>query len=243
MIQWMSREHWVKESSNWAAWARRPDFDAYWKYSQAFFELVPPAGIRTLEVGCGEGRVSRDLGARGHRVTGVDASPSLVRLARDADATGSYLISDAAALPFGGECFDRVVFYNSLMDVDDMHRSVLEAARVLTHGGALCACVTHPMADAGRFESRRGDAPFIIEGSYLGERRWTDIEEERDGLRMHFKGWAYSLQDYFGAMESAALLIEAVREPAISGEPIDLAASQNRWRRIPNFLMWRAVKP
>jgi 2-polyprenyl-3-methyl-5-hydroxy-6-metoxy-1,4-benzoquinol methylase len=64
----MSREHWQHESANWAAWARRPDFDEYWKYSQAFFDLVPPPGIRTLEIGCGEGRVSRDLAARGHRV-------------------------------------------------------------------------------------------------------------------------------------------------------------------------------
>src|SRR4029077_18021009 len=125
----VSREHWEREASNWTAWARRPAFDAYWTYSPAFFELVPHAGARTLEVGGGEGRVSRDLAARGHRVTSVDGSPTLIRLARDADSLVTYLVSDAAALPFVADSFDLVVFYNSLMDVDDMEGSVREAAR------------------------------------------------------------------------------------------------------------------
>src|ERR1041385_619775 len=51
----MTREHWEKQASNWATWARTPNFDAYWDYSPAFFDLVPAAKGRTLEVGCGEG--------------------------------------------------------------------------------------------------------------------------------------------------------------------------------------------
>ena len=151
-------------------------------------------------------------------------------------------MSDAAALPFLAESFDLVVFYNSLMDVDDMEESVREAARVLRAGGALCACVTHPVADAGRFESTAGDAPFIIEGRYLGERRWTDVVEEQDGLRMNFKGWAYSLEDYFGTLERAGMTIQAVREPTMDEAAIKQRPSRERWRRIPNFLMWRALK-
>jgi SAM-dependent methyltransferase len=234
----MSREHWERESSNWAAWARRPDFDAYWRYSQAFFELLPSPGRRTLEVGCGEGRVSRDLVKRGHRMTGVDVSHTLIRLAKDGDEQSSYIRADAAALPLVAESFDLVVFYNSLMDFDEMELSVLEAARVLRHGGAMCACVTHPIPDAGRFESADSDARFIIEGTYLGERRWFAAEIERDGTRMNFAGWAYPLEAYFGALERAGFVIQAVREPS-SGE----AGDDKRWSRIPLFLMWRAVKP
>lgn len=238
----MSREHWERESGNWAAWARRPEFDAYWKYSSAFFELVPPPANRTLEVGCGEGRVSRDLAARGHRVTAIDASPTLIRLANDADPSSDYLQSDAAALPFAAESFDLVVFFNSLMDVDDMEVSVREAARVLRHGGKLCACITHPMTDAGHFASHEPDSQFVIEGSYLGERRWFEQDIERDGLHMRFAGWAYSLEAYFRALERAGFMIQAVREPQASDDAVDLSPSENRWRRIPMFLMWSAVR-
>jgi SAM-dependent methyltransferase len=234
----MSREHWERESSNWAVWARRPDFDAYWTYSQAFFELLPSPGRRTLEVGCGEGRVSRDLVKRGYHVTGVDVSQTLIRLAKDADEKSSYIRADAAALPLADESFDLVVFYNTLMDIDEMELSVLEAARVLRHGGAMCACVTHPIPDAGQYESADSDARFIIEGTYLGERRWFAAGIERDGTCMNFAGWAYPLEGYFGALERAGFMIQAVREPS-SAE----AGDDKRWSRIPLFLMWRALKP
>lgn len=232
----MSREHWEKQASNWAAWARAPGFDEYWAYSPAFFELVPAPGHRTLEVGCGEGRVTRDLVKRGHRVTACDASHELLRLARGADDASDYLRCDAGALPFRDDSFDLAIFYNSLMDIDDMESSIHEAARVLRAGGKMCACVTHPLPDAGEFESREDDARFVISGTYLGDRRWTEIGPvERAGLRMQFAGWAYPLEGYFRALENAGFAIEAVREPRIDSGP-------GRWKRIPMFLMWRAVK-
>ena len=231
----MSREHWEKQASNWAAWARTPDFDAYWRYSPAFFELVPPPRGRTLEVGCGEGRVTRDLAKRGHRVVGVDATADLIRLARDADPANTYLRCDAAALPFADGSFDLAVFYNSLMDVDDMEAALQEATRVLRPDGVLCACVTHPIADAGRFESSDANARFLVEGNYLGPRRWLQLPTvDRDGLSMDFSGWAYPMEAYFRALEGAGFMVHALREPA--------ADDDQRWHRLPLFLMWRAVK-
>jgi SAM-dependent methyltransferase len=162
----------------------------------------------------------------------VDSTLTLLALARGADEHSSYLRSDGAALPFADGSFDLVVFYNSLMDVDDMEGSVREAARVLSPGGHLCVCVTHPLADAGTFVTAESDAAFMIEGSYLGPRRWFEGHMERDGLQMHFAGWAYPAEAYFKVMEDVGFKVEALREPAGEG----------RWRRIPNFLMWRAVK-
>ena len=175
-------------------------------------------------------------------MTAVDTSPTLIRLAYGADPKGFYLQSDAAALPFAAGSFDLVVLYNSLMDFDDMEGGVREAARVLRHGGALCVCITHPMTDAGTFASREPDSPFVIEGSYLGERRWMEIETERDGLQMHFKGWAYSLEAYFLALERAGFMIQAVREPRVLDDTLDRIPSEYRWQRIPVFLMFRAVR-
>jgi len=231
----VSRKHWEEQATNWAAWARSPGLDAYWDYSPAFFELIPAPKGRTLEVGCGEGRVTRDLVKRGHRVTSCDSAFELVKLARDADAASHYLRCDAAVLPFRDESFDLAVFYNSLMDIDDMESSVREAARVLVTGGKMCACVTHPIPDAGKFVSQADDAPFVISSTYLGDRRWIEIvPTERDGLPMEFAGYAYPLEGYFRVLEAAGFAIEAVREP---GNP-----SEGRWQRIPMFLMWRAVK-
>jgi ubiquinone/menaquinone biosynthesis C-methylase UbiE len=145
---------WEDQAENWLAWARTPGHDVYWHYRDAFFALVPPAGSATLEVGCGEGRVARDLAAQGHRVTGVDASPTLLAAAAAAHAGGRYLVADAADLPFDDASFDLVVAYSSLMDVQDMPGAVREVARVLKPAGHLCMCVTHPLPTRVDFKRR-----------------------------------------------------------------------------------------
>jgi hypothetical protein len=111
-----------------------------------------------------------------------------------------------------------------------MPAAVREAARVLRDGGHLCACVTHPFADAG---SWRDDVHFAVTEPYL-ERREMHVPVERDGLAFTFEGPAYPLAQYVGALEDAGLAIEALREPA---DP-----AGGRWARVPMFLMWRAVK-
>ena len=233
-----SAKHWEAEAHRWAAWARAPQHDAYWYYRDAFFALVPPPGRATLEVGVGEGRVSRDLVARGHRVTGVDVSPTLARLAANADPTSRYLLADGAMLPFAAGAFDLVVAYNSLMDVDDMPGVVQEIGRVLSAEGCLGVCITHPLTDAGRFITRETEAAFVIEGSYLGRRPY-EATFERAGLRVSFKGWCYPLAAYTQALETAGFVVEALREP----EPAAHAPERmDRYRRIPNFLMLRARK-
>jgi ubiquinone/menaquinone biosynthesis C-methylase UbiE len=72
---------WEREAENWVRWARTPGHDSYWYYSHSFFDqIVPEPGLRTLEIGCGEGRVARDLRRRGHHVVALDSSPALNRL-------------------------------------------------------------------------------------------------------------------------------------------------------------------
>ena len=219
-----------ERAQGWLAWARTPGHDAYWTYRDAFFALVPEPGAATLEVGCGEGRVARDLIARGHHVTALDASPTLLRAAAEADPDTRYVEGAAEALPFEDGAFDLVVAYNSLMDVDDMPAAVREAARVLAPGGRLCACTTHPLPDSG---SWRDEETFAVTESYL-ERRWFAATMERDGLEFTFAGWCYPLETYARALEEAGLVIEALREPA---DP-----AGGRWARVPMFLMWRALK-
>jgi SAM-dependent methyltransferase len=228
---------WEEQAANWIAWTRAPGHDAYWYYRHAFFdEVLPAAGRATLEVGCGEGRVTRDLVARGHRVTAVDLSPTLLRAAEESGGAEQYVLADAASLPFDDGAFDLVVSYNSLMDFEDMPGAVREIARVLVAGGRFCACVTHPLMEAGRHD----EDGVVIEGSYFGRRPFEGTFE-RDGLSITFRGWCYPLDAYTRALEAAGFLIEALREslPSAAAGP----RTQAEHRRIPMFLMLRALKP
>ena len=233
---------WEGQAANWIAWARTPGHDAYWEYGPRFFEeIIPSPGRCTLEVGCGEGRVARDLSRRGHKVIGIDAAPSLVQAASELDRESRYLLADAAHLPFADGTFDAVVSYNSLMDVDDMPGTVGEAARVLAAGGRFCVCVTHPLNDAGTFERRAAEAPFVITGQYLGS-KVSDATFERAGLTMRFHSIAYSIDEYARALQGAGLSIESLMEPPPSEDAVATDPAERRWQRIPMFLFLRALK-
>ncbi|HEY7874696.1 MAG TPA: class I SAM-dependent methyltransferase [Actinomycetota bacterium] len=237
----MNRE-WEAQARNWLAWARTPGHDAYWHYAPAFFrDVVPPPSGRTLEIGAGEGRVTRDLRDSGHSVTAVDTAPTLLREAAAADPSSTYVLSDGAALPFADESFALVVAYNSLMDVDDMPATVAEASRVLTRDGSFCVCVTHPVNDAGEFEGQDEDARFTIDGSYFGRRAFHGTVE-RDGLQMTFSGRLYDLESYATAFERAGLVIERVREPQPDDHAVAARSELARWRRVPMFLFARLRK-
>jgi ubiquinone/menaquinone biosynthesis C-methylase UbiE len=140
-------------------------------------------------------------------------------------------------LPFRDASFDVVVAYNVLQVVGDMEHTVHEAGRVLGNGGALCACVAHPVTDLGHFLDADAATDFVIRGDYFETRRVDDTVES-DGHTMTFLGWTYSLEHYSRALEAAGFRIEVLREPV----PPRTAEEFARWRVVPLFLMFRAVK-
>ncbi|WP_028925331.1 class I SAM-dependent methyltransferase [Pseudonocardia acaciae] len=221
--------HWEEKSGEWITWARTPGHDAFWAYREQFREFVPAPGAATLDVGCGEGRISRELTDLGHHVTASDLSPSLLAAAEEAGSARRYRLADATALPFADGEFDRVVAYNMLMDVPDMPAAVSEAARVLTPGGLLTVSVVHPFVDRGRFDGDAGDAPFVVTGGYFESEHFSG-SESRDGLVMHYDGWSHPLGAYTAALADAGFVITELREPRPA------RADMTWWRRLPLFL-------
>jgi SAM-dependent methyltransferase len=229
------RRGWEAEARNWAEFARTAGRDVAHEEINlpALLRLLPePAGL-TLDLGCGEGRTGRVLQSRGYRVAGVDAAPTMVRLAAGHEVPEPAVLADAAALPFRDGVFGLVVAYTSLHDMDRMPEAVAEAARVLDHGGRLVMAIPHPVNSAGSFQTRDADAPFTIAGSYLDPGP-ADSVIDRGEVRLTFHSEHRPLESYSRALESAGLLIEAIREPR---------APDGRWQRIPLSLQLRAVKP
>ena len=229
------RRGWEAEARNWAEFTRTPGRDVAHEQINlpALLRLLPePAGL-TLDLGCGEGRAGRVLQSRGYRVAGVDAAPTMVRLATGHESPEPAVLADAAALPFRDEAFGLVVAYMSLHDMDRMPEAVAEAARVLDHGGRLVMAIPHPVNSAGSFQARDADAAFTIAGSYLDPGP-ADSVIDRGEVRLTFHSEHRPVESYSRALESAGLLIEAIREPG---------APDGRWQRIPLSLQLRAVKP
>jgi SAM-dependent methyltransferase len=229
---------WESEAAAWVVWARAPGHDSYWRFHRdAFLAILPPPGRLTLDIGCGEGRLARDLSARGHGVVALDRSPAMARHAAAAGGTVGVLVADAARLPFPDAAADLVVAFMSLHDMDDMTAAVREVARVLEPGGRLCLAVVHPINSGGGFAGPDPDAAYVLAPGYFATRRYRD-DVEQDGLRMTFESLHHPLEAYFAALEAAGLLTESVREPRPARPDAGARSS-----RIPLFLHVRARRP
>ncbi len=98
-------------------------------------------GDRVLDVGCGPGFYSRELldqvGPEGS-VTGVDASPQMLAVARrrsEGFGNARFEEGDATALPVEGESFDRALSVQVLEYVADITTTLGEMHRALRAGG------------------------------------------------------------------------------------------------------------
>jgi SAM-dependent methyltransferase len=236
------RGAWERNAEAWLAWARTPGHDSYWQFHRdLFLELLPAPGRRTLDLGCGEGRLARDLKALGHDVVAVDSSELLVDAARGADPELEAHVADAAELPFADASFDLAVAFMSLQDMDNPRAAVRETARVLGPAGRFCLAVVHPFNSAGRFAGEEAESPFVIEGSYLEASCYQD-DLARSGLAMQFVSAHRPLEAYAEALADAGFLIERLREPAVPEAAVRRPRAR-RWQRLPLFLHVRAVKP
>src|SRR6202000_2816562 len=88
-----------------------------------------------LDVGCGHGRLARELAALGARVTGIEVSEEQLAAAGAADdgtRGTAYLVGRAEAIPLPDASCDLVVFRASLhhVAVTQMGVALREAARV-----------------------------------------------------------------------------------------------------------------
>ena len=223
-------ERWDLLAADWISWARAPGHDSYWRFHRdAFFKLVPSPGQLTVDIGCGEGRVTRDLRDAGHRVFGLDLSPAMCLATLTHEEPSLVVTADARRLPLPARIADCAIAFMALQDIDDMAVAVREAARVLVLGGSFVMAIIHPMYSGGGFdENRTVDAPFMASKSYfhVGHCSRTDTQDNRT---ITFHREHRPLRDYTDALTGAGFVIEKLNEPT-DPDP------QKPSHRIPMFL-------
>src|SRR5215210_9144313 len=118
----------------------------------------PTPGRLTSTLGCGEGRLGRELRERGHDVLGVEASPRLAAAAEAGRPTIRVLVADAAAIPLEDEHADIAVASMSLLNIEHLDVAMGEISRVLVPGGTLCFSTVHPLNSIEAARSVLGQA-------------------------------------------------------------------------------------
>jgi SAM-dependent methyltransferase len=204
------------------------EVELVWK----LLELAP--GLELLDLACGHGRIANALAERGVRVTGLDATPRFLELAReDATARGvevEYVEGDMRSIPWT-EQFDRVLCWFTSFGYfgDEENRQVLaEVYRALKPDGVFAVEMNNRDNLLGRWEpesvTERGEDRMI-------DRRRFDVQTSRSiDSRTIVRGGKERTFDFTVRMFTAAELQDWLRAAGFrdtvaygdDGEPLTL---------------------
>src|SRR5258706_9329043 len=107
-------------------------------YHRLILDAVPPGCQRVLDVGSGEGMLTRQLARLIPHVVGIDQDAASLDLARrqDPDGTIGLIRGDFLAHPFAAGSFDMITSVAVLHHMD-AHAALDQMSQLLTAGGVL----------------------------------------------------------------------------------------------------------
>ncbi|MCC9308283.1 class I SAM-dependent methyltransferase [Kitasatospora sp. RB6PN24] len=211
------------------------DFDRVILLEQLPADLT---GQQVLDVGCGEGLITRAVATRGATALGIDPSPRMIEHARSGGGAepGSvaYAVDDACLLAtVASDSMDWVTAGLALNNVPDLDAALAAVRRVLRPAGRLTFTVPHPCFEAPHAswtQAADGTTRRVV-GDYLAEGFWRSAN--RSAVRRagnHHR----TLTGYLRALLRHGFVLEHADEPRPSAA---VAAQQPERAGLPPFLV------
>lgn len=182
-------------------------------------------GLCVLDLGCGTGRHTVRLAARGANVTAVDFSEGMLARAREKVGDGKvrFIAHDLATpLPLPDQSFDRVLCGLVLDHIADLRRVFGEMRRLCRPagvGGAIVVSIMHPA--------------MMLRGV---QARFTDPATGRETRPASV---ANQISDYVMAAINAGLSIDHLSEHAVDDELARRVPRAEKYLGWPLLLMMR----
>ncbi len=161
-------------------------------------------GRTVLDLGCGEGWLTRELSSLGWKVTGVDAIPELIETARTM-ADGDYRVADFEQLKdvLQENSFHTVVANFSLLGEASVETAISTSRRLLEPAGRLVIQTLHPSQVCSPYR----DGWRMEDWSSLGE------------LQLSRTPWYFrTLSSWFELLHREGFGVTELKEPRVSDD-------------------------
>jgi ubiquinone/menaquinone biosynthesis C-methylase UbiE len=190
-------------------------------------EPLFPAGCRVLDIGCGTGDDALVLQARGVHVTGIDASPEMVRIARERGVDASVRrAEDLSDLPGS---FDGILSnFGALNCVQRLESLRGPLARLTRPGGWLAICL---MGRVCAWES----IWYLLRGDLTrATRRWSGEATSSLALRVFYPSvanvrYAFAPDFTLHSWHGIGLAVPPSYVTGLSAAAIRRFANLDRW--------------
>ncbi len=215
-------------------------------------------GERVLDVGCGNGALARRLAGEGAKVSAVDFSAEMIRLAkrrgfaRDID----YRIVDATdkdtLLSLGAAQFDAIVCSMTLMDIPIVAPLFEAASELLRAGGRFVFATMHPAFNSNNpvfFQEKADRDGVVTTVAGVKIHAYLDLPAVKGSGAPGEPAPHYYYHRPLSALLQKAFesrfVLDGLLEPAFSLEDADLQPelSWTRMRQIPPVLTARLRLP
>ena len=234
-------DHWER-TAGW--WQREFTDGADPEYEE---QIIPLAAAhlggsrRVLDVGCGEGQLSRLAASLGACVVGIDPTWAQLTVARSRGGAPMYAAASAHRLPFSDGRFDAVVACLVFEHITDTDTAIAEVARVIEPGGRFVFFLNHPLLQtpgSGWIDDHILMEQYWRIGPYLVED--TTLEEVDKDVVLPFVH--RPLSRYVNAMAEHGLFVTRMEEPAPPPGFLAVADEYEFAATIPRLLLLRAEK-
>ncbi len=215
-------------------------------------------GKKVLDVGCGEGYNTRIFVQQGARVTGVDMSEPMIRLAQEEEnehpLSIDYRVASWDDLSiFEENSFDVVISTMALMDGQGYENALKEIFRVLKPDGSLFFSVTYPcflppyytkLTDEHGVTTHRVISNYFKEGPWEFTWKLAKNADESDVQPITTLHYHRTVSSYINKVIVTGFILKELREP----KPSDEACEKNSRLKVardvaPSFLYVHAMKP
>lgn len=190
-------------------------------------ELILPNLMRLMDIGagdavldlvCGQGFFAREFYKKTKQVIGVDASRSLIALAREhSPAALEFHIAQADALAFIKDgAIDKVAIVLALQNIENMAAVAKECVRVMKKGGELFIVLNHPAFRVPKESSWGWDEKEKVQyrrvDRYLSELKVPIAMHPGKTSTSYTTSFHRPLQSYFKALGKARLAVVGMEE-------------------------------
>src|SRR5262245_58237098 len=125
-------ELWGAAAADWSE-IQEPTVAPLW--AALLDALGVAAHTRLLDAGCGAGGACALAAQRGATISGLDAAPALIAIARERVPAGDFRTGDLEELPYADGAFDAVLAANSIQYAGEPVGALRELRRVCAAGG------------------------------------------------------------------------------------------------------------
>lgn len=260
----MNQNEWDKVADDWNNSMRNGDwFQRYIIYPTIKELLGNIQEKKIIDIGCGNGHLSRHLFSMGACVVGVDKSERMILACKQYDSSVTFRVCDITSENHFQQEFDCAIFNNSLQDIQSYQAALTAASRLLCNQGVLLIVIKHPC-----FHPSRQDLGWLIgcddEKCFYTGQGLTDlyyyqgdfegkyfIMDDYFDSSSHIRSWfgketvsyTRTLQEYINSIIKCGFAISELREPTPQKEGAKENPSLYKLlMRIPNFLIIKAIK-